>query len=297
MQSAHTAAPPACGSGALNLQYPHDKSTEQENSRQLPDILPAASGIQQNNTNGRRTMRAYTGMMSRRWWKRAGGGVLILLGLTQIGMPESYGQMSYSGGFVQRHRHSSNPPALPAPPKTTPATPPSYFPDNDFSFSPYGTAGVPDRPPAPPARVPPYGIVAAAFPWNQPGFVDYNEPLLAPRDLSIAEPKKYTLEVTTLPQEAAAGRPDATVLVAHLPEQAAFWVEGTLTRSLGRTRYFQSPPLLPDQKYAYRVRVLWLENGQWVSQTRRVPVEAGSIQAIYLRPSLPAKSAKNASKK
>lgn len=239
-------------------------------------------------------MRACAGMMSRQWWKCA-SGVLILLGLGPIGLSESYGQMRYSGGFVLRHRHPATIPAEPAASKTTPAVPPSYFPDNDSSFSPYGIGAVPDRPLSSPARIP-HGIAAAALPWNQPGFVDYSEPLLAPRDLSIAEAKKYTLEVTALPQVAAVALPDAAVLIAHLPEQAAFWVEGSLTRSLGRTRYFQSPPLLPAQKYAYRVRALWLENGQWVSQTRRVPLQAGVIQTIYLRPSLPAKSPKNALK-
>ena len=63
-----------------------------------------------------------------------------------------------------------------------------------------------------------------------------------------------------------------------------FWVEGIRTRSTGRTRYFQSPPLLPGRKYNYRIRAAWIEDGHWVSQTRMVPVEAGTIQAIYLRP-------------
>ena len=35
-----------------------------------------------------------------------------------------------------------------------------------------------------------------------------------------------------------------------------------------------------------RVRAAWIEDGQIVSQTRIVPVQAGLIQAIYLRPSL-----------
>jgi uncharacterized protein (TIGR03000 family) len=72
-------------------------------------------------------------------------------------------------------------------------------------------------------------------------------------------------------------------LIARLPEHAAFWVEGTRTRSIGRTRFFQSPPLVPGRKYNYRVTAAWIEDGSWVSQTRVVSVQAGLIQAIYLR--------------
>lgn len=233
------------------------------------------------------------GMMVRQWWKRVFVGVLVLLGLTQVALLESHAQMRYNGGFVLTHRQ----PAVFAPesttPKTTPAMPPSYFPDNDFSYSLYDAGGEPGRLSSSQAEMPSLGVSADSFPWNQPGFVDYNEPPLAPRDASISEPRKYSLEVTTLPPEALAARSETAVLIAHLPEQAAFWVEGTRTRSTGRTRYFQSPPLLPSRKYAYRVRALWFENGQWVSQTRRIPVEAGQIQAIYLRPSLPTQAKTN----
>lgn len=73
------------------------------------------------------------------------------------------------------------------------------------------------------------------------------------------------------------------ILIAHLPEHAALWVEGTRTRSRGRTRYFQSPPLQPGRKYNYKLRVVWIEDGHWVGQTREVPVQAGIIEAIYIR--------------
>jgi uncharacterized protein (TIGR03000 family) len=73
---------------------------------------------------------------------------------------------------------------------------------------------------------------------------------------------------------------ETAVLIAHLPENAVLWVEGTRTRSTGRTRYFLSPPLTPGRKYRYRVRVAWIEHGQWVSQTQIVPVQAGAIQMI-----------------
>jgi len=92
-------------------------------------------------------------------------------------------------------------------------------------------------------------------------------------------------------RQASPGERPFAVLIAHLPDRAVFWVEETRTRSTGRTRYFQSPPLRSDRKYTYRVRAAWIEDGRWVSQARLVNVEAGLIQTIYLR-SAPSASAR-----
>jgi uncharacterized protein (TIGR03000 family) len=230
----------------------------------------------------------------RQWRRIVLGRSLILLALAGAGLPESHAQMRYNGGYITTHRHPekfSSQPAAPQPP--APKLPPSYFPDNDFGYpSSYAEEGA-VRPPSPLAIALPYGVSAAAFPWNQAGFEDYNEPPRVLQDSSLSTPKKYSLEVTTLPQAAPAAQPETAALIAHLPEDAVFWVEGTRTRSTGRTRYFQSPPLQLGHKYSYTVRVVWIEDSQWVSQTRMVPVRAGLIQAIYLRPS-PAAQAKAA---
>jgi uncharacterized protein (TIGR03000 family) len=81
------------------------------------------------------------------------------------------------------------------------------------------------------------------------------------------------------------GRREVAVLIAYLPEHALLWVDGRLTRVRGQIRYFQSPPLPAGKEYSYTVRAAWQEGGQWVGQTRKVPVHAGLIQTIYLRPS------------
>ena len=47
-------------------------------------------------------------------------------------------------------------------------------------------------------------------------------------------------------------------------------------------RYFSSPPLIPGKKYAYTARVVWFEDGKWVTQTQKVPVWAGRTTCVYL---------------
>lgn len=51
---------------------------------------------------------------------------------------------------------------------------------------------------------------------------------------------------------------------------AELTVEGDGSRSLGRTRFFTSQPLEPGYKYSYQVTATWTENGQQVSETRKV---------------------------
>jgi uncharacterized protein (TIGR03000 family) len=147
-----------------------------------------------------------------------------------------------------------------------------------------------------PAGPSPYGISAAALPWNQGGFVGYDELAEMPQDSSLVTPRKYLLEASALTGGPPAGAPEVAVLIAHLPEHAVLVVDGRRTRSEGRTRYLQSPPLTPGEGYSYTVGVTWIEDGRWVSQTRKVPVRAGLTQAIYLRfaPTLLAKTKREA---
>lgn len=240
-------------------------------------------------------MRHHETTMAKRGRKTVLTGFMVLSGLAVISLPDSHAQMYYSGGFRPIHRRS---PVTPSQQSTdsktnTPKTPPSYFPDNDVAYPSYYLGSQPKRPLPPSSRVWPYSVFPDDLPWNRADFEDYNESLSIPRDTVIGQSKKYHLAVTPLPPAEVAERLDSAGLIAHLPEQAVFWVEGTRTRSIGRTRYFLSPPLLPDRKYNYRVSVAWIEDGHWVSQTRMVPVQAGVIQAIYLRPTpvVPAKAA------
>jgi uncharacterized protein (TIGR03000 family) len=224
--------------------------------------------------------------------------VLALLSLANVGLPQCRAQLELNGGYVQTHRedHGEVPSlaSVPRLPPSLPKTPFSYSPDADLYFpyynlatsslvrSYYNAGSATARSGlslSPPAQLP-IPVSASALPWNQAGFVDYDESLVTSRDSS----RKYTLTTISLPPASPLAGRESAALIAHLPAHAVFWVEGTRTKSTGRTRFFQSPPLLPGQKYHYRVRVDWIQNGQWVSQSRKILVGAGVIQAIYFRP-------------
>jgi uncharacterized protein (TIGR03000 family) len=230
-------------------------------------------------------MRYHSKTMARRWLKKVLTGFMLLSGLAVVGLPNSYAQMRYSGGFRPTHQR---PPQVsltqPSDSTTAPQMPSSFFPDNDAAYPSYYLGSAPKRPLSSPSGAWPYSVLATDMPWNRADFEDYNEPLLIPRDSAVQKPQKYILSVTRLPPASAADSVEYAGLIAHVPEHAALWVQGTQTRSMGRTRYFLSPPLLPGRMYNYRVTVAWIEDGHWVSQTRMIPVEAGLIQAIYLRP-------------
>lgn len=221
-----------------------------------------------------------------RWRRLVFAFSLLVLGLVEVGLPCGRAEMHYNGGYIRSRRGNNEVGTKQPTPKTipTPKTPSSYSPDNDFAPALSATEGEPERPLAlPPRSLTAADLSAFSLPWNRVGFEDYDDRVQTPRNVTLEAPEKYTLQVMTVrPQPRSAGIESAN-LIAHLPEHAFLWVEGTLTRLTGRTRRFQSPPLLPDRKYSYRVRAVWIEDGHWVSQTRTVPVEAGSVEAVYLQ--------------
>jgi uncharacterized protein (TIGR03000 family) len=97
-----------------------------------------------------------------------------------------------------------------------------------------------------------------------------------------AAPERYTIIVNLLPQKPQGVNPNIVVLMAHLPEHAQVWFNNQPTKAQGKVRYFESPPLTPGKLYSYTVRVVWHENGKWVQQMERVPVQAGEMRCIYL---------------
>jgi len=138
---------------------------------------------------------------------------------------------------------------------------------------------------------PPVGS-SKMWPWNVQGYQGYNESRTAPTPpppaaAAYPAPVKYTITITRVPEEKPEGDPGAAHMMAHLPENARIWFEGTPTTQQGGIRYFVSPPLAPDTRHAYAVRIDWVEDGKWVSQTQRFPVRAGEMQCIDIVPATP----------
>ncbi len=126
------------------------------------------------------------------------------------------------------------------------------------------------------------------LPWNAPGFQGYKEtrrPAQPPPPVVTAAPQKYTITITVLPQQMPENDPNTVELMAHVPEDALIWFEDMPTTSKGMVRHFVSPPLTPGQPYYYTARIVWHEDGQWVSKTTKIPVQAGEIHCLYLTPS------------
>ncbi len=133
----------------------------------------------------------------------------------------------------------------------------------------------------------PYGVPTRLLPWGQPGYRGYyetNRPTQPPPSIITAASQKYTITITLLPYKPQGVDPNIGVLMAHLPEEAQIWFNDHQTKSRGMERYFESPPLKPGKEYFYTARIVWHENGRWVSRSERVPVGAGQMHCIYLTP-------------
>jgi uncharacterized protein (TIGR03000 family) len=219
--------------------------------------------------------------------------------LTGIGLSSGQAQYEYQrGGFVNAHRDRNDVVISSPSPYTPPSDsnrPPTYSPDHDFYYRPYSpattaiarsyyySAGADESPVSPLAGALPYALSSASLPWNQLNFKGYEEVSPMAVSTALSAPREYSLEATLVRREPGGEGMEGALLIADAPEHAQLWFDGRPTRSRGQTRYFRSPPLTPGEKYSYAVRLAWLEDGQWVGQTLKVPVEAGSIQAIFLQ--------------
>jgi uncharacterized protein (TIGR03000 family) len=121
------------------------------------------------------------------------------------------------------------------------------------------------------------------YPWYAPGYCGYKEPQPVTRPSNPpVQPQKYWLYVSTLPVKNTK-KPNVAEVLFHVPDHAQVWLEGVKLPSTGtHHRRFVSPPLDRTMNYVYSVRVNWIENGKWVSQTHHFAVVAGTIHCIYL---------------
>jgi uncharacterized protein (TIGR03000 family) len=132
---------------------------------------------------------------------------------------------------------------------------------------------------------PPPGIPSGVMPWEWHKYQGYRHgseprPRTPPPPVVTRSPRAYTLQVTTLPYQHKYEQRDVAFVVAHLPEDAQVFFEDQPTYSRGTVRQYISPPLKPGMPHHYTVRVVWPEEGEWVSQMVNVPIHAGGVHCI-----------------
>ena len=70
-------------------------------------------------------------------------------------------------------------------------------------------------------------------------------------------------------------------LEVRLPDaDGECWLGGIKQRGQGTVRRFQTPELEPGKSYTYRVSAAWHKNGQFVTEERRVSVQANSSVVV-----------------
>jgi uncharacterized protein (TIGR03000 family) len=79
------------------------------------------------------------------------------------------------------------------------------------------------------------------------------------------------------PEDGTAQGTDRTAAFINLivPSNAEVWFEGQKMELAGKYRQFESPPLSPGRDYAYGIQARWNQNGEPVTESRRLIVRAG----------------------
>ena len=72
----------------------------------------------------------------------------------------------------------------------------------------------------------------------------------------------------------------SAMLTIYTPEQASVWVQGQALPGTGEEHRYKTPPLPRNQLFTYELRAVWSQDGQPVSDTRTVTVQAGKQHRI-----------------
>ncbi|HZV08088.1 MAG TPA: TIGR03000 domain-containing protein [Gemmataceae bacterium] len=88
-------------------------------------------------------------------------------------------------------------------------------------------------------------------------------------------PPFLTVKELALPKRQSPDADNKAHIWLRVPENAEVWVDGVKTKQSGETRYYFSPPLAPGKKYAYQMKVRWVQDGKPVEDTQRFIVQAG----------------------
>lgn len=107
----------------------------------------------------------------------------------------------------------------------------------------------------------------------------YNDSMFMPPTGARPYPLMFQVQKKPIPPSAPVAiepTPAAVNVVVRVPDpDAEVAFDGHITRQTGSSRSFQSEAVSPGQHYVYEVQAKWKENGEEVSRTRTVVVEAG----------------------
>jgi uncharacterized protein (TIGR03000 family) len=73
---------------------------------------------------------------------------------------------------------------------------------------------------------------------------------------------------------------NAALVEVNVPPNAEVWFDDLKTKQTGDTRTFKSPDLEPGKTYLYDVKAKWIENGDEVTRSRTVRVQAGKVVPV-----------------
>ena len=154
--------------------------------------------------------------------------------------------------------------------------PPDYYAPGNYAPG-YSAPGYNYPEPGAPGYGPPESFVPPV-PWYFPtfsgGLTDYllyNYLMAAPPP---AAPRPQP-PARALPQSSTLQSGGPVVVHVRVPADAQLWFENVQTRLTGTDRVFESPPIPAGGDYLYEVRATWTQDGQPITQTRKVIVHAG----------------------
>jgi uncharacterized protein (TIGR03000 family) len=68
---------------------------------------------------------------------------------------------------------------------------------------------------------------------------------------------------------------DAALIKLRVPANAEVWFSGDKTTSTGSDRSFVTPSLERGRRFAYDIRVRWMQNGKPMEKVEKIPVHPG----------------------
>jgi uncharacterized protein (TIGR03000 family) len=128
-----------------------------------------------------------------------------------------------------------------------------------------------------------YGGYSGGYGGYAPGYYAPSYSYAAPYYDSSAAVAPSTTYQSYYPSGAAASGTAANTAMVQviLPSpDAQVWFNDSKTTQIGTMRHYATPPLTPGQSYTYTIRASWMANGQPVTQTHEIHVQAGQPAVV-----------------